>query len=67
MPEYQETDTLIRISDVLKIIPISQSRWWAGVREGRYPQPIRLGPRTAVWRLSDIHHLVETLFNGGAE
>ena len=41
------------------IIPISKSSWWAGVKEGRFPQPIKLGKRTTVWRMSDIRQLVE--------
>jgi predicted DNA-binding transcriptional regulator AlpA len=35
-------------------VPVSASTWWAGVRSGRFPQPIKLGPRTTVWRESDI-------------
>jgi predicted DNA-binding transcriptional regulator AlpA len=35
-------------------VPVSASAWWAGVRTGRFPQPIKLGPRTTVWRESDI-------------
>ena len=35
-------------------VPVSASTWRAGVRAGRFPQPIKLGPRTTVWRESDI-------------
>jgi predicted DNA-binding transcriptional regulator AlpA len=41
------------------IIPISKSSWWAGVKEGRFPQPVKLGKRTTVWRVSDIKSLIE--------
>jgi len=40
------------------IIPISKSSWWLGVKTGRYPQPFKLGPRTTVWRVSDIRELI---------
>ena len=40
------------------IIPISKSSWWAGVKEGRFPQPVKLGKRTTVWRMSDIRLLI---------
>lgn len=40
-------------------VPISRSSWWAGVRSGRFPQPIRLGPRTTAWRVGDIRHLLK--------
>jgi prophage regulatory protein len=26
-------------------IPVSKSTWWAEVKAGRYPQPVKLGPR----------------------
>lgn len=42
------------------IIPISKSSWWAGVKEGRFPKPVKLGKRTTVWRISDIRLLIET-------
>ena len=44
------------------IIPISKSSWWAGVKEGRFPQPIKLGKRTTVWKMSDIRLLIENKF-----
>lgn len=40
------------------IIPISKSAWWDGVKKGRYPQPIKLGPRTTAWRVEDIRSLI---------
>lgn len=42
------------------IIPVSASSWWAGVRTGRYPKPIKLGPRTTAWRVSDIRALIDS-------
>lgn len=41
------------------IIPIGKSSWWLGVRNGRYPRPVRLGPRTTVWRVEDIRALID--------
>lgn len=35
-------------------IPVSRSTWWNGVRLGRFPKPLKLGPRTTVWRVEDI-------------
>lgn len=40
-------------------IPVSRSTWWAGVRDGRFPKPIKLGPRITVWRADDIRALIE--------
>jgi predicted DNA-binding transcriptional regulator AlpA len=40
------------------IIPVSKSTWWAGVKSGRYPKPIKLGPRITAWRVEDIRNLI---------
>ena len=40
------------------IIPVSRSTWWAGVKSGRYPSPIKLGPRITAWRVEDIRRLI---------
>lgn len=43
------------------IIPVSKSTWWLGVKIGRYPQPVKLGPRITAWRVEEIRALI-TLF-----
>ena len=40
------------------LIPIGKSSWWAGVKTGRYPQSVKLGPRTTAWRVEAIHALI---------
>jgi predicted DNA-binding transcriptional regulator AlpA len=40
------------------IIPICASAWWAGVKTGRYPQPIRLSPRVTCWREDEVLALI---------
>jgi len=45
------------------IIPVGRSTWWAGVKSGRFPKPVKLGPRTTVWRESDIQSLLESFIS----
>jgi hypothetical protein len=41
------------------LIPVSKSTWWAGVKSGRYPAPVRtLGARITAWRVEDIRALI---------
>lgn len=40
------------------IIPVSKSTWWAGVKAGRYPRSVKLGPKITVWRVEDIRELI---------
>ena len=61
---------LIRLNDIITptdfnggvpLISISRSGWLTGVKEGRFPQPIKLSPKVTVWRLSDIYELIESI------
>jgi len=40
-------------------IPVGRSTWWEGVKTGRFPKPVKLGPRTTAWRVEDIRKLIE--------
>jgi prophage regulatory protein len=40
-------------------IPVGKSTWWAGVKSGRFPKPLKLGPRITVWRAEEIHELIK--------
>lgn len=40
-------------------VPVSRSTWWAGVKSGRFPAPVKLGPRITAWRSDDIAKLIE--------
>jgi predicted DNA-binding transcriptional regulator AlpA len=48
----------IRLPQVLSLIPISRSAWWDGIRQGKYPQGVKLGTKTTVWRVEDIRALI---------
>lgn len=47
------------------LIPISRAAWWLGVKNGRYPKAVKLGPRTTAWRVEDIRALIVDLSKGG--
>jgi len=51
----------VRLPEVLKVIPVSKSSWWAGVKSGRYPKSVKLGPRMTAWRAEDIHTLCKKI------
>lgn len=57
-PVLPETG-FVRLPQILSLIPISRSAWWAGIREGKFPQGIKLGSKTTVWRVEDIRNLIE--------
>ena len=42
-------------------IPVSKSTWWDGIRTGRFPKPVKLGPKATAWRVEDIRELIKRL------
>ena len=41
------------------VIPVGKSTWWSGVKSGRFPKPVKLGPRITAWRVEDVRRLIE--------
>lgn len=56
----------VRLPQILELIPVSRSSWWAGVKAGRFPAPLKLAPKTTAWRAEDIRALIEKLGAGTA-
>ncbi len=53
---------LVRLKQIIAPwgpIPVSKSTWWAGVKDGRFPQPQKLGARVTVWRAEEIRAIYE--------
>jgi predicted DNA-binding transcriptional regulator AlpA len=53
----------VRLSAILAPqgpIPVGRSTWWAGVKSGRFPKPVKLGPRTTAWKVEDMRKLIES-------
>lgn len=55
---------LLRLPEVLSLIPISKSSWWAGIKNGNFPQPVKISPRCTAWRSEDIHTLIAQIEKG---
>ena len=56
------TEGLVRLAQILRPLgplPIGRSTWWRGVATGRYPKPVKLGPRITCWYARDILALIE--------
>ncbi|WP_421928806.1 helix-turn-helix transcriptional regulator [Neoaquamicrobium sediminum] len=57
----------MRLSSIIGpkgLIPISKSSWFSGVKEGRYPAPVRIGRRSAAYRTQDILELIARIERG---
>lgn len=49
MKRFLRLKQIIGTKDCPGRVPVSKSTWWLGVKDGRFPKPIKLGPRTTVW------------------
>ena len=55
------SEGFVRLRQILHVLPIGKASWWEGVKSGRYPAPVKLGPRTTVWRVEDIRALLQRM------
>lgn len=46
------------------VIPVSKSTWWAGVKSGRFPTPVKIGPGITAWRWTDIGTVISAIDRG---
>jgi predicted DNA-binding transcriptional regulator AlpA len=67
--ERESNQQYLRISDIVRnrrtgkpgILPISSATFWAWVKAGRAPKPIKLSAGVTVWRRADIVAFAESL------
>ncbi|MCV6574366.1 MAG: AlpA family phage regulatory protein [Cohaesibacter sp.] len=65
-----QAERLMRLSAIVGpngMLPISRSTFYARIRAGEIPQPIKLGPRISAWRESDIYALINQAEKGDTE
>jgi prophage regulatory protein len=61
IPPLPETG-LVRLGAFVgkgKAVPVSPSTWWEGVKSGRFPKPVKLGPKITAWQAADIHAVIK--------
>jgi predicted DNA-binding transcriptional regulator AlpA len=63
--EKKESSTrktgLLRLPQVLELVPVSKSTLWNMVKEGRFPKPVKLSERCTCWRAADVYGFVDGL------
>jgi len=55
----------VRLPQVLHVLGIGKTTFWEGIKTGRFPAPIKLGPRTSVWKVEDIRNLISRIAENG--
>lgn len=62
---YRERD-IVRTKDGPGLLGISRRAWWAGVKSGRFPKPVRDG-RMTFWPGADLLALVQKIVTESRE
>lgn len=57
-PVFLPNEGLVKLRTALALFPVSRASWWRGIRDGRYPAPVRLGQRSVAWRVQDLRRLI---------
>ncbi len=55
----------IRISDVIKVIPLGKSTIYAKIAKGEFPPPIKISSRVSAWPVDVIRQVIAD-FNSNA-
>jgi len=58
LPNELSKSGFIRLPEILRLVPVSKSTWWAGIKTGRYPSGVKLSPNVTAWRVSEIEALL---------
>ena len=49
--------TLMRIPQILEVMPISKSKFWLMVQKGEFPKPIKIG-RSSFWTIEQVQSFI---------
>ncbi|MBU3641738.1 AlpA family phage regulatory protein [Polynucleobacter sp. Fuers-14] len=50
--------TLMRIPQILKVMPVSKSKFWLMVQKGEFPKPIKIG-RSSFWTIEQVQKFLK--------
>ena len=57
----QDPDAFCRAIQCAQYLNIGLSTWWAWVQRGKVERPIKLGPKTSVWKAGYVRELQRKL------
>jgi prophage regulatory protein len=61
MPTPTQNSRLLRKPEVLSRLGIPKSSFDRGVRQGRFPKPVKIGQRSVAWTSNSIDSLIQRL------
>jgi len=55
----EQQERFLRVNEVLEMIPVAKSTFYAKVKQGVFPKPIKFGRKLSMWRESDIRNFIQ--------
>lgn len=49
----------LRVSQIVRILPLSRSTVWRKVRAGTFPRPVKLSDNVTAWPVTDLRAWIE--------
>lgn len=49
-----------------EVLPVSSPTLWRWCKSGKFPRPVKLGPRVTAWRVEDVRSWMDARTAGGA-
>ncbi|WP_082021171.1 helix-turn-helix transcriptional regulator [Geobacter anodireducens] len=54
-------ERMLKLQEILTLTGVSRSTIWRWTKEGSFPKPARVSPRTIRWRASDVLNWIDSL------
>jgi len=51
-------ESLLRLAEVRRVVPLSRSSIYRMIDAGEFPMPVKIGPRAAAWRWADLREWI---------
>ena len=64
-PKQLPLEGFVRLKLILEFVPVSAATIWRKVKDGTFPQPIKLSKQVTVWKAKDVREWLESV-GGGA-
>jgi prophage regulatory protein len=52
---------LMREAELLRLVAVGKTSLDRWIDEGKFPEPIKIGPRSVAWRVGDVRRWLEAL------
>jgi prophage regulatory protein len=62
MQENNTSLCLVRLPQILKVLPVSKSTFWNLIARGDFPKPLKIG-RSSFWTDEQLHSYINSKVN----